>query len=262
MSIELPLSDFQSRISRSSTEANIEELLDGRRWNLLQAVAWVASENDQLVCEVGRWCPPNNALPHSNPANGARMTLSDYLHSNPETAMPFGVAQVELMELMKSGGVLCYVDHDPCYLTGYVFNGFTYHDDYVGLSPPPDDRYWGYVVVDAATMRKAWAARKEATRAVAKTLPASEGAVFTKLTAREVNDWYQERVRIATSNGFRWSRDEDESAGRRKGVTSATIRELRKTYAPSWGKGSKPTTKEALLKATFLANPDNLEISN
>jgi hypothetical protein len=262
MTVGLPLGNFESLVSLTLVDANVAELLDGRRWNLLQAVAYVASEDEQLVAEVGRWLPPRNALPHENVAKGVSMTLANHLTSIQDRAMPFGSALLAVFRMLQSGNVLCYVDHSPCFLGDYKFNALRFNDDSVGLSPSPDDRYWGYVVVDVATFRKEWAAQKTTAPSIPNPAMALTGGVLQKLTQAEENAWYQGRVEIAKAAGFRWSRDEDEAAGRRRGVTSATVRELRKTYAPDWGRGSKPTTQEASLKAAFLADPNNLGISN
>jgi len=152
------ISAFVKRVSRSPLEQNRDDLLAGRRWNLLQAVAWIASENRALVAEVGSWCPPANALPHENAAQGAALELEERLRT--KAGLTFQRALIKLLNLLNRGSVMIYVDHLECMPLGLRFQALRYHRDMIGLSPSPDDRYWGYVVVDADSLRQAWDATK------------------------------------------------------------------------------------------------------
>jgi hypothetical protein len=147
-------SDFARRVGLSPVERNKEDLLAGRRWDLLQAIAWIGSEDQILVSEVGSWCPPNNVLPNQNAARGAALELAEQLRGR--AGLPFERALIELLAMLNEGSVLIYVDHTECVPVRFAFQGLCYHADLVGLSPSPDDRYWGYVVVEAESLKSAW----------------------------------------------------------------------------------------------------------
>lgn len=56
-----------------------------------------------------------------------------------------------------------------------------------------------------------------------------------RIIAKEQSDaWYRERVAEARRLGIRYSRDEDQKAGRAQGISRPRIRELRSLHAPEW----------------------------
>lgn len=165
MSDDILGSAFYRRVSRSPLERNKDDLLAGRRWDLLQAIAWIASEDQSLVDEVGSWCPPENSLPHENAAQGAAIELEDRLRSG--EGLTFQQALIELLDLLSGGSVFIYVEHVEFRPIGIQFQSLRYDDDMIGLNPSPDDRYWGYIVLEAAGLKAAWSKAKQAAHAVA-----------------------------------------------------------------------------------------------
>jgi hypothetical protein len=189
-------SNFARRVGLSPVERNKEDLLAGRRWDLLQAIAWIGSEDKSLVSEVGSWCPPNNILPTQNAARGAALELAELLRGR--KGLSFEQALIELLAMLNDGRVLIYVDHTECVPAGLEFQGLRYHADLVGLSPSPDDRYWGYVVVEAESLRSAWHRRA--------TFPAPAQAEEPRKRGRRVV-WAWEKMigdltRIADQDGL------------------------------------------------------------
>lgn len=145
------------RARHSPAEFNIRGLEDGTRWTLLQALAWIATGVPSFVELVGRWTPIGNALPSPGDAHGASLELAKHLKLL-TGARSFPAAQIHLFRLLKAGSVLIYVDHSEVIPAGIQFTSLSYSHDLVGLQPAPDDRYWGSVIIDAESLRNAWAA--------------------------------------------------------------------------------------------------------
>ena len=152
--------DAARRLRRTPSDVNLRELQNGSRWTLLQAIAWIATESEDFVRLVGGWTPPGNALPDPNAAQAARLMMSHILRNLLEPALSFAQAQVHLLTMLNAGDVLIYVEHVECVPHGNQFTTLTYNSDFTGLHPAPDDRYWGYVVVEAESLRLAWAKLK------------------------------------------------------------------------------------------------------
>ncbi len=150
--------DEARRLRRSPADVNRRELQNGSRWTLLQAVGWVATESEDFVRLVGGWTPPGNALPDPDAAQGVRLMMSHILRNLLAPALSFAKAQMHLLTMLNAGDILIYVEHVECVPCGSQFTTLTYNSDFTGLHPAPDDRYWGYVVVEAESLRLAWAA--------------------------------------------------------------------------------------------------------
>lgn len=147
------------RARHSPTEFNTVGLRNGTRWTLLQAIAWIATEVPSFVDLVGSWTPIGNVLPSFGDARGASLELAKQLNRL-SNVLSFPAAQIKLFQLLRSGSILIYVDHVECIPAGIQFTGLTYNHDLMGLSPAPDDRFWGYVVIDAESLRQAWSETK------------------------------------------------------------------------------------------------------
>lgn len=153
--------DEEARRRRWSPAAiNTRELRAGHRWTLLQAIAWIATESDAYVKQTGDELPHDNALPAAEAAMTARLKMNHMLRELKSPALSFPLAQSHLLKMINEGAVVLYVDHVEYVPAGHAFSGISYTSDYTGLLPAPDDRYWGYVVTDAESVRQGWEIRK------------------------------------------------------------------------------------------------------
>ncbi len=148
------------RLDHSPVAMNNTALRNGRRWTLLQSIAWIATGSMPFVELVKSWTPHGNTLVPPNASRSAALELEKQLGVLLEPAMSFATAQMHLLKMLSDGDVMIYVDHVEYVPFGIRFNGLTYNADFTGLQPAPDDRYWGYVVVEVESLRRAWAALK------------------------------------------------------------------------------------------------------
>lgn len=73
----------------------------------------------------------------------------------------------------------------------------------------------------------------------AEAAPQPSRRLFDKMQSE---DWYRSRIGEALDSGLRYSRDEDERAGRLVGLNRERIRQLRNSFAPEeWLEGGRPT---------------------
>jgi hypothetical protein len=159
MDSAIDLDHLEIRLKHGAADVSNRELASGRRWTLLQALAWIATEFDSFVELVGSWTPAGNTLPNPNASRAASLELAKQLRTL-TGALSLPIAQVKLFSLLSEGSVVIYVEHTECVPIGVHFSSITYNADFMGLHPAPDDRYWGYVVVEAESLRLAWAASK------------------------------------------------------------------------------------------------------
>lgn len=247
--------DEARRLRRTPADVNLQELRNGSRWTLLQSLAWIATESDDFVRLVGNWTPPGNALPNPNASQGVRLQMNQILRNLLPPALSLPAAQMNLLRLINKGEVVLFVEHGEWVASIGQFTTLSYEADYTGLSPAPDDRYWGYVVVDAQSLKHAWAvSRSDALPTNAAFNKQAETAIslVQHLEKADVEGWYQKRVEEADAAGIRWSRQEDFDAGKAIGIGSNRVRILRRQYANHWSHGGKPTSRERAAKAEFI----------
>lgn len=117
------------------------------------------------------------------------------------------------------------------------------------LSPRPGHaNLWGmnewiFVREDFAQANRAIAAALSR-EAVPVTGPEiASGPAERILRKEDAQNWYRDRVAKAVELGARYSRQEDELAGRDRGISRTRIRELRNEYASDWTKKDGRPTK-------------------
>ncbi|MBW6528728.1 hypothetical protein KZ813_17945 [Sphingomonas sp. RHCKR7] len=148
------IASFEKHMSASWEQLARDERAQDKRWNLLQAIAYLASGDRELVKKAATWCPHPNALPHSNAAQAAFVHMSkelDERRASGERCLSIDGGTRALLLGLKDGEITAYVDAKPTYLTGLDFRELTYSNDLIGLAPAPqgDDRYWRSVNVSA-----------------------------------------------------------------------------------------------------------------
>jgi hypothetical protein len=196
---------FQERMSVSWSQLAREEILAGLRWTPLQAVAFIATGDLELVRQVWQWCPRNLALPHPTHAQSASIHLSRELErkrAENRSCLSFTVATMQLLQGLTQGKVTAYVDAKATLLTGLPFREITFSEDNVGLGPPPpgDLRHWKVVDVNAEDVRRL---RSETTTGPAQLAPVER--VGAKRGPKPKWDWPNlmgELVRIADQDGL------------------------------------------------------------
>jgi hypothetical protein len=228
---------YQKHMSVSLHENGRDEVKAGMRWTPLEAVAFIASGDEQLVAQVTEWCPRNNALPDARTAQVAAIRLSEKLveRQSDGTILSVASATKKLLHALFEGEVTAYVDAKPTLLTGLRFQQITYYGDQVGLGPDPKDgRYWAAVDVDAGDVRQL---RTE--RTTAPPQPIAIERAGAKRGPKPKWDWLNlmgELVRIAHLDGLdeigsqadveRWaSQWLAEAAGTDAGPADSLVRE-------------------------------------
>lgn len=196
---------FETQMNVSPSALAREEIIKGKRWTLLEAVGFLACGEDAVVDQVREWCPPLNALPHHRAADATSIHLTRDLDAkqarDPECLSFEGAVRV-LLEALKEGAVMAYVDATPTSLAGLTFRNLVYSSHKIGLSPtPPGDlRYWESVYVNASDVRRL---RRDRIVQPAVSRPiVSTGA---KRGPKPKYDWFGlmgELVRIADQDGL------------------------------------------------------------
>jgi len=198
---------FEKRMSASHAELAREEIAADKRWSLLQAIAYLATGDDTLVQNVRLWCPPGNALPHHNSAQSAAIHLARELNQRGavnQDILTFDHALRSLLDQLRLGSVMAYVNAKSALLTGLSFQELIFSGDNVGLSPTPkgDARYWSSVYVNATDIRRAWQMSSARTRNPS---AASASVTGSKRGPKPKWDWLNlmgELVRIADQDGL------------------------------------------------------------